>query len=448
MNLESEPNYTPPLPILPTGWTGPVRAGIPVHPVADQFPMMDSEKIALQAESIRVNGLYDRVEYWIDPNSQPWFIDGRNRDESMDMIGMDTREHMVEVKGTPEGIVERIVTRNLQRRHLTVSEKSILAGRLVLAMRHDAKGPALGRPKPEPEEQQTFHNQLPEEPATSAWVPEGVRPRNYMAAQFGVSGSSVQHGMTCLRDEEITARVEAGDIAVSRGAAKVLAKEREIAAANEEDPSGKQASLISTEPSAKKHPDYDRKNEAYTPEREIRAGELVVGGRFDLDVASCPEANEVVKASKIFTIWDDGLSQTWFGKVWCNAPYTGKQNMNLWSKAFREKYEAFEFEEGFFVCNADPSTSWFQSLYQFHVCFPSSRLRFTGPGGGKTPEKPQAIFYAGPNGSRFMAVFERIGRVVKPYSKSRIRAMGSELPTENVLVPLAPPRVKPDKIAS
>ena len=40
-----------------------------------------------------------------------------------------------------------------------------------------------------------------------------------------------------------------------------------------------------------------------------------------LDPASCPEANEVVQALRIFTIADDGLLRPWNAEtVWCNPP--------------------------------------------------------------------------------------------------------------------------------
>lgn len=42
---------------------------------------------------------------------------------------------------------------------------------------------------------------------------------------------------------------------------------------------------------------------------------------FDLDVASPPWATHV-PATHVFTKADNGLAQTWFGRVWMNPPYS------------------------------------------------------------------------------------------------------------------------------
>ena len=43
-------------------------------------------------------------------------------------------------------------------------------------------------------------------------------------------------------------------------------------------------------------------------------------GTFDLDPCS-PIVRPWDTAKHHYTIHDDGLSQTWFGRVWCNPPY-------------------------------------------------------------------------------------------------------------------------------
>ena len=42
---------------------------------------------------------------------------------------------------------------------------------------------------------------------------------------------------------------------------------------------------------------------------------------FDLDPASPHDYQTFVPASRKFTIFDDGLSREWFGRVWLNPPY-------------------------------------------------------------------------------------------------------------------------------
>lgn len=53
--------------------------------------------------------------------------------------------------------------------------------------------------------------------------------------------------------------------------------------------------------------------------------------RFTMDVAASPEN---AKCETFYTLADDGLTQAWYGSVWCNPPYS---NVAAWvEKAWRE----------------------------------------------------------------------------------------------------------------
>lgn len=62
--------------------------------------------------------------------------------------------------------------------------------------------------------------------------------------------------------------------------------------------------------------------------------------RWDLDVAACAEAH---LSDQFFTRADDGLSKPWWGRVWCNPPFS---DITPWvEKAWVEIRRPSEFDE-------------------------------------------------------------------------------------------------------
>ncbi len=60
-------------------------------------------------------------------------------------------------------------------------------------------------------------------------------------------------------------------------------------------------------------------NEHYSPSPIVEPARRLLGA-FDLDPASCEEANKVVGATRIYTLADDGLIQPWEGRTFLNPP--------------------------------------------------------------------------------------------------------------------------------
>jgi hypothetical protein len=56
----------------------------------------------------------------------------------------------------------------------------------------------------------------------------------------------------------------------------------------------------------------------YTPPEVFKG----MGVEFDLDVAHPEERISWLPAKATYTVADDGLTQEWFGWVWCNPPYS------------------------------------------------------------------------------------------------------------------------------
>lgn len=149
-------------------------------------------------------------------------------------------------------------------------------------------------------------------------------------------------------------------------------------------------------------------NEWYTPIEFINAAREVMGS-IDLDPASCEAANKTVKATKIFTIDDDGLKQHWRGNVWLNPPYAS----DLIGK-FADKVAASkgDIQQAIILVNNATETGWFNTLVGVAsaVVFPKSRVKFY-MADGKTgaPLQGQAFIYVGDNPHKFLDVFKAFG---------------------------------------
>jgi len=153
-------------------------------------------------------------------------------------------------------------------------------------------------------------------------------------------------------------------------------------------------------------------NEWYTPAAIIEAARRVLGG-FDLDPASSEIANRTVKAERFFTIEDDGLTQDWAGKIWCNPPYS-QPLINEFCLKFAGAMSGGS--TGIALVNNATETAWFQTLARSAsaICFPASRIKFLDPDGNPgAPLQGQAIIYSGAETGTFRAEFAGFGVVLE-----------------------------------
>lgn len=161
-----------------------------------------------------------------------------------------------------------------------------------------------------------------------------------------------------------------------------------------------------------RHGNLKGEYEWYTPERIIEAARAVMGG-IDLDPASCEQANEVVGATKFFTEKDDGLTQTWHGRVFLNPPFAHPV-VKYFAEKLLESLESGEVEQATFLSNACVDVGWWQSLVAKGVtCFHLGRIQFYGPDGKlQPPTLGQAIIYLGPHADSFRTIFSAFGVVL------------------------------------
>lgn len=152
-------------------------------------------------------------------------------------------------------------------------------------------------------------------------------------------------------------------------------------------------------------------NEWYTPEEYIEAVREVMGD-IDLDPASSQIANERVKARRIYTIEDDGLTLPWKGRVWLNPPYSQPLIGQFIDKLIVE-VNSGSVKQAIVLVNNATETQWWQSLAAIAsaVCFPKGRVKFFDPDGNPgAPLQGQAILYIGTKSARFVEIFSRFGR--------------------------------------
>jgi len=82
-----------------------------------------------------------------------------------------------------------------------------------------------------------------------------------------------------------------------------------------------------------------------------------VGG-FDVDPASGAESKQI--AETVYTEKDDGLQQTWDGKVWLNPPFSEKE---AWFRKAVNEVNAGRATVIVALAPVDTSTEWFQRWF-------------------------------------------------------------------------------------
>lgn len=159
-----------------------------------------------------------------------------------------------------------------------------------------------------------------------------------------------------------------------------------------------------------------------TPPIYIEAARRVMGS-IDLDPASNPLAQQIVKAGEILTKNEDGLRYRWRGNIWLNPPFGGVSGEFV-SHLIRE-YEAGHVKQAV-VCVNNHSTDsiWYQPLKQFPCCIPHHRPNFVGgardSGGTDTsPNKGISFTYIGSNQHLFIKEFSVFGAIQGQLSPAR-----------------------------
>lgn len=140
-------------------------------------------------------------------------------------------------------------------------------------------------------------------------------------------------------------------------------------------------------------------------------------GEIDLDPCADPDPACLVRAELVYDArrGEDGLVLPWRGKVFCNPPWSEPAP---WALRAVQHVAASSEHEVIALVNATPGAAWWARYVwgRALVCFPTQRLRFGKPGGGKPAPCPtdSAICYYGPDQDRFCEVWRPLGTIVQP----------------------------------
>jgi hypothetical protein len=131
---------------------------LPVRPAADVFPLMSEADLRVLGEDIKKNGLREPIAIYRDDVSQYSLLDGRNRLDAMELVGVQFELALVKGRrerssywdltlpnydgfDTPTLPINEetddpygyVISANIHRRHLTVEQKRELIGKLLKA---------------------------------------------------------------------------------------------------------------------------------------------------------------------------------------------------------------------------------------------------------------------------------------------------------------------------
>lgn len=152
-------------------------------------------------------------------------------------------------------------------------------------------------------------------------------------------------------------------------------------------------------------------DEWYTPAYVFEA----LGCAFDLDVAHPSCVRTHVPAAAHFC--ERGLENGWFGFVWMNPPFGGRNSLGPWLEKF------FAHGNGIALTPDRTSAPWFRAAWQYAdaVLF-TPKIRFLRPDGteGKSPSNGTALWAAGDDAVKALerAASDGLGILARPVCAS------------------------------
>lgn len=381
-----------------------------IHPIANLMPEMSDEDFQALKQDIAENGLLEAI--WLTDGQ---IIDGRHRWRACQELGIlpDFREYEGDI--STAGLVRFVISLNERRRHLSSSQKAVIALEVERILSDDAR------------KRQGHRSDLDSQVNISQKIEQSLidysdgRSAQQAATLTGTNRQYVSDAKRIERDNpELIEPIKQGAISIPE--AKTIAQFE-----SERRQKALESIRLGDKPKDIIREEYQRigrtspalqmsvSNEWYTPHVYIEAVRQVLG-EIDVDPASCAYANETVKAKVFYDANVDGLSKQWHGRVFLNPPYgreNGESNQETWSARLTESYQDGVTTEAILLINAVTDRQWFQPFWDYPICFTNHRVRFYDPSGEYgQPTHGNAFVYYGKNPDRFIEVFRQFGPVV------------------------------------
>ena len=177
------------------------------HPAANLFPMMPADELEKLAEDIKTNGLAEPIA-----TLEGKILDGRNRLKACQLAGVDARYVEVALNGHSPTLY--VVTKNLYRRHLSISQRAAIAAEMLPMLREEArKRMSQGGKKHAAQEGVAT---LP--PLSGSHKDNDLhgKSRAIAAKAVGVGGKTVQDAATLMsKDPKLFESIKRGEVAVN-----------------------------------------------------------------------------------------------------------------------------------------------------------------------------------------------------------------------------------------
>jgi hypothetical protein len=149
---------------------------------------------------------------------------------------------------------------------------------------------------------------------------------------------------------------------------------------------------------------------------------LATLGKINLD--PCWHEQCIIRADRVYTKADNGLTKPWLGRVYLNPPF---QENPRWIQKLRDEFTRGNVTEAIVAVPNRTDAEWFSWLDEYPRCHLRGRVKFFRPGDDPnnhkwSPPFPCAAIYLGKRTAKFAEVFATAGAVFARSKAFRVPA--------------------------